>query len=264
MKNSANDVAMPLITDTTAQAITTTPTIAVRRPVSASRPAGSSRTTPATAAAVGIAPARVSPKSKWSWIAGSAPATRLNSTRSMNATSAITMAGHQPKGAARPRSTGTGPRPAKASICTGAGWVTDSSRVASDIRPAPRVRGTGVRGLVAERRSYIGVMDADRSCSRRAVRRDRGRRGEPRDLPADDRPGGRRGRPGRGAAGVLQPRLLVRRPRARATHGADPGRCVRDRARRQGPRARHPPDGQLHPRPRGRSDTGSNILLGPD
>ena len=122
------------------------PTIAVRRPVSASRPAGSSRTTPATAAAVGIAPARVSPKSKWSWIAGSAPATRLNSTRSMNATSAITIAGHQPNGAARLRSTvhrrrgRRRPRPP-------AGAVTDPSRVASDIRPAPMVRGTGVRGL---------------------------------------------------------------------------------------------------------------------
>jgi hypothetical protein len=142
MKKSANDVAIPLITDTAAQTSTTTPTIAVRRPVSASRPAGSSRTTPATAAAVGIAPARVSPKSKWSWMAGSAPATRLNSTRSMNATSAITIAGHQPNGAERPRSIVTGSRPGKASIC-----VTDPSRVASDIRPAPIVRGTGVRGL---------------------------------------------------------------------------------------------------------------------
>ena len=145
MKKSANVVATPLSTDTAAQASTTTPMIAVRRPVSASRPAGSSSTTPATAAAVGIAPARVSPKSKWFWIAGSAPATRLNSTRSMNATRAITIAGHQPNGAERPRSIVTGSRPGKASIL-----VTDSSRVASDIRSAPMVRGAGVPSLAHE------------------------------------------------------------------------------------------------------------------
>ena len=112
MKKSAKLVATPLSTETAAQTSTTSATIAVRRPVSASRPAGSSRMTPATAAAVGIAPARVSPKPKWSWIAGSAPATRLNSTRSMKATRAITIAGHHPNGAERPRSTPTGARPA--------------------------------------------------------------------------------------------------------------------------------------------------------
>ena len=117
-KKRAKDVARPLNTEHADQTRTTSATIAVRRPLSASRPAGSSSTTPARAAAVGIAPATVSPNPKWSWIAGSAPATRLTSTRSTNATSATTIAAHQPNGAGRSRSTVTGPLLTKTSIST--------------------------------------------------------------------------------------------------------------------------------------------------
>src|SRR6478736_1474170 len=158
MKKIANVVAMPLSTEQNAHTSTTRPTIDVRRPRSASRPAGSSRMTPAIAEAVGMAPATVSLKWKWSWIAGSAPATRLYSTRSMKATSAITAAAHQPKGAAFVRSMATGGLPGKAStsISWAFSWAISGS-VASDIRPAPIVRGTRVRGCDVERRSYIGV-----------------------------------------------------------------------------------------------------------
>ena len=144
MKKSANVVARPLSTEQTAQTTTTRAMIVVRRPVSASRPAGSSRTTPATAAAVGIAPAIVSPNPKWSWMAGSAPATRLNSTRSMKATRATTTAGHQPNGALRPRSTVVGGRPGNASTSTSCGDFVDSAPWTSDIGDAPIVHGTGV------------------------------------------------------------------------------------------------------------------------
>ncbi len=93
-------------------------------------------------AAVGIAPAIVSLNPKWSWIAGRAPAIRLISTRSMNATRPIATAGHHPNGASLDRSTLRSPPLA----CTGmvtvcgpgvglvAGWVSvnghSSARVA--------------------------------------------------------------------------------------------------------------------------------------
>ena len=134
-KNSAKVVARPLNSEQADQTSTTSATIAVRRPLSASRPAGRSSTTPASAAAVGMAPAMVSPKPKWSWIAGSAPATRLTSTRSMNATSATTRAGHQPNGAFRFRSTATGGRLTKTSVSTVGCWLAAVSDMADSVTP---------------------------------------------------------------------------------------------------------------------------------
>lgn len=90
----------------------------VRRRPSASRPAGMTRITPASAAAVGMAPAAVSEKPRSSCRAGKAPATSVDSMRSTKATSAHTPVIYHPTGARDVGSMRRGGRPSNATTST--------------------------------------------------------------------------------------------------------------------------------------------------
>ncbi len=140
-KNKAKVVAKPLSTEQADHTSTTRATVAVRRPLSASRPAGSRSTTPAKAAAVGMAPATVSLNPKWSWMAGNAPATRLTSTRSTKATRATTTAAHHPNGAERSRSTLTAGRPVKATTSTSSAASVGRGAVSDMLTPLSTTTG---------------------------------------------------------------------------------------------------------------------------